>query len=138
MREGWIQNDEGGRMMISSWWGVLITDRLTDKRTFVNVDTENYCIEPPHTRAQFMPIWNQTACELLILLIQYNILLDVTLDPAISLVNISGRETSQYMKKLRSSPSELFLVIRVCQKCQKCKNSENKVFEGIEAISPKW
>ena len=130
MREGWIQNDEGGRMMISSWWGVLITDRLTDKRTFVNVDTENYCIEPPHTRAQFMPIWNQTACELLILLIQYNILLDVTLDPAISLVNISGRETSQYMKKLRSSPSELFLVIRLCQKWQKRKNREKAGFWG--------
>ena len=36
----------------------------------------------------------------------------------------------QYMKKLRSSPSEHFLVIRVCQKCQKCKNSEKPGFWG--------
>ena len=34
----------------------------------------------------------------------------------------------QYMKKLRSSSSEQFLVIRVCQKCQKCKNSEKLGF----------
>ena len=34
----------------------------------------------------------------------------------------------QYMKKLRSSPSEHFLVIRVCQKCQKCKISEKPGF----------
>ena len=34
----------------------------------------------------------------------------------------------QYMKKLRSSPSEHFLVIRVCQKCQKCENSEKPGF----------
>ena len=32
------------------------------------------------------------------------------------------------MKKLRSSPSEHFLVIRVCQKCQKCKISEKPGF----------
>ena len=35
-----------------------------------------------------------------------------------------------YMKKLRSSSSEQFLVIRVCQKCQKCKNSEKLGFWG--------
>ena len=46
------------------------------------------------TRAQFMPIWNWRACKLLLLLIQNNFLLDVTLNPAISLVNITGRETS--------------------------------------------
>ena len=34
----------------------------------------------------------------------------------------------QYMKKLRSSPSEHFLVSRVCQKCQKCKISEKPGF----------
>ena len=34
----------------------------------------------------------------------------------------------QYMKKLRSSPSEQFLVIRVCQKWQKCKISEKPGF----------
>ena len=34
----------------------------------------------------------------------------------------------QYMKKLRSSPSEHFLVIRVCQKWQKCKISEKTGF----------
>ena len=28
--EGWMKNDEGWRMMISSCWGVLITDRLMD------------------------------------------------------------------------------------------------------------
>ena len=36
----------------------------------------------------------------------------------------------QYMEKLRSSPSEHFLVIRVCQKWQKCKNSEKPGFSG--------
>ena len=36
----------------------------------------------------------------------------------------------QYMKKLRSSPLEHFLVIRVCQKCRKCKNSEKPGFWG--------
>ena len=36
----------------------------------------------------------------------------------------------QYMKKLRSSHSEHFLVIRVCQKCQKCENSEKPGFWG--------
>ena len=34
----------------------------------------------------------------------------------------------QYMKKMRSSPLEHFLVIRVCQKCQKCKISEKPGF----------
>ena len=34
----------------------------------------------------------------------------------------------QYMKKFRSSPSEYFLVIRVCQKWQKCKISEKPGF----------
>ena len=33
-----------------------------------------------------------------------------------------------YMKKLRSSPSEHFLVSRVCQKWQKCKISEKPGF----------
>ena len=44
MKEGWMKNDEGWmkndkrmneewwRMMISSWWGVLHTDRQTDRR----------------------------------------------------------------------------------------------------------
>ena len=36
----------------------------------------------------------------------------------------------QYMKKLRCSPLEHFLVIRVCQKCQKCKNREKPDFWG--------
>ena len=36
----------------------------------------------------------------------------------------------QYMEKLRSSPSEHFLVIRVCQKWRKCKNSEKPGFSG--------
>ena len=34
----------------------------------------------------------------------------------------------QYMKKLRSSSLEHFLVIRVCQKCQKCKIREKPGF----------
>ena len=34
----------------------------------------------------------------------------------------------EYMKNLRSSPSEHFLVIMVCQKRQKCKNSEKPGF----------
>ena len=130
MREGWIQNDEGGRMMISSWWGVLITDRLTDKRTFVNVDTENYCIEPPHTRAQFMPIWNQTACELLILLIQYNILLDVTLDSAISLVNISDRESSPI-----SNWHEMCLVCLKDSRYLPCHTISTWIFQKVLRLS---
>ena len=36
----------------------------------------------------------------------------------------------EYMKNLRSSPSEHFLVIMVCQKRQKCKNSEKPGFWG--------
>ena len=36
----------------------------------------------------------------------------------------------QYMKKLRSSSLEHFLVIRVCQKCQKYENSEKPGFWG--------
>ena len=46
MKEGWMKNDEGWikkiewwRMMISSYWEVLVTDKLTIGQSFVNVES---------------------------------------------------------------------------------------------------
>ena len=61
MKEGWLKNDEGWMknelwgMMISSYWGVLVTDRITDIcECRVAFATEN--VFPPFTLKQINEI----------------------------------------------------------------------------------